>query len=207
MQDFIIDDSNFQIKPGDEHSAEVAAKLAFMAYHKYSYDIFGKVGEAGSHHFFSELWKHKNNRFSHSYSYLGRHNETPVSLMTCYPQPFVERLITPTLWQLIRIGKLRFIGHLLSHLSNFYYFSQMESNSDDFYVATLAVLPEYRSKGVGAKMLEFARDLAKEKGFKRYSLHVSADNSRGLKFYEKNGFKKANSHEESPAYYRMIYTI
>jgi GNAT superfamily N-acetyltransferase len=178
-----------------------------MAYHKYSYDIFGQVGKDGSHHFFGELWKHKNNRFSHSHSFLGWYNGSPVSLMTCYPQTFVEKLVNPTLWQLIRIGRLRFIGHLLTHLSNFYYFTHMESSADDFYIATLAVLPEYRSKGVGAKMLKFARNLAKERGFRYCSLHVSADNGKGLRFYENNGFKKANSYEAAPAYYRMVYPL
>jgi len=185
-----------------------AAELTFMAYHKYAYDIFGEIGAEGAIDHFKKLWRHGHNRFGYHYSYIAKSDDKPVGLMTCYPSALITKLVGPTIRQLICIGKFSFLRHFIVHLNNFYYFSKgAETNASEFYVATLSVLPEYRSKGVGTEMLRYARKLTREQGFKRCTLHVSAENKSGIRFYERNGFSKAPPIEEQVAYFRMVKSI
>jgi len=54
----------------------------------------------------------------------------------------------------------------------------------------LAVLPEYRSKGIGQSMLDFFYSITKEIGFDRVILEVRETNVKAQKLYSRNDFKK-----------------
>ncbi len=56
------------------------------------------------------------------------------------------------------------------------------------YIETLAVAGDIQSKGVGSKLVEFAKQIAKESGFK--ILRVASFYEYGVKdFYIKHGFR------------------
>ena len=52
----------------------------------------------------------------------------------------------------------------------------------------IGLLPEWRGRGVGRRLLEATLAQARRSGFKRIELDVHADNSRAIAFYEKVGF-------------------
>jgi ribosomal-protein-alanine N-acetyltransferase len=56
------------------------------------------------------------------------------------------------------------------------------------YVRLLSVAPEFRGRGVGAGLMQFAEDLLKPE-FKHLFLCVSSFNPRAKKFYERIGYK------------------
>ncbi len=53
----------------------------------------------------------------------------------------------------------------------------------------MVISKEYRSLGLGSKLLKFAIKLAKENGCKRLTLLTDADNTSAHKFYTEKGFK------------------
>ena len=57
-------------------------------------------------------------------------------------------------------------------------------------IENMGVSPEYRSKGIGLKLMEKCLEVAKEKGFKKAYVNAYSDNVGAVKFYEKNGFNK-----------------
>ena len=57
-----------------------------------------------------------------------------------------------------------------------------------YYICAMAVFPEYRGKGLGARMLEIAKDKARESGCREESLLVFEQNEKAVKLYEHNGF-------------------
>ena len=196
------------IRPAVPEDAETAAKLTFMAYHVFSYDIFGKIGEEAAHKHFEGLWKHGYNRFGYKFSYIANKDNNTVGLITCYPGQMITKLVLPTLRQLIYLGRGRFIFHFLTHLNNFYHFaSSQETNEDEFYIATLSVLPEHRNMGIGAELLKFANVLAAKQDLQKCSLHVNAKNTDGIRFYEKNGFSKAKPFDKNATYFRMVHSV
>jgi RimJ/RimL family protein N-acetyltransferase len=52
----------------------------------------------------------------------------------------------------------------------------------------MGLLPEWRGRGVGRRLLEATLAQARRSGFKRIELDVHADNSRAIALYEKVGF-------------------
>jgi RimJ/RimL family protein N-acetyltransferase len=52
----------------------------------------------------------------------------------------------------------------------------------------MGLLPEWRGRGVGRRLLEATLAQARRSGFKRIELDVHADNSRAIALYEKAGF-------------------
>lgn len=56
------------------------------------------------------------------------------------------------------------------------------------YIEHIAVKPEVQGKGVGTKLLEFGKELARKKGFEKFTLYVSSSNKGAIKLYEKLGF-------------------
>jgi ribosomal protein S18 acetylase RimI-like enzyme len=57
------------------------------------------------------------------------------------------------------------------------------------HVAELAVKENTRKKGIGTALLEYGKVVAKEKGLKKYTLHVDADNGLALRLYQRTGFE------------------
>ena len=197
-----------RIEPASPKDAWVAAELMFMAYHEFSYDIFGHVGESGARDYYKKLWRHGNNRFGYKFSYSAKLENKTVAIMTCYNAKQIRKLVLPTLRQLLYFGRGKFILHFITHLNNFYYFSSnQETYPDELYVATLSVLPEYRSMGIGAEMLQYARKVTKNLGLRRCTLHVSAQNEGGIRFYERNGFVKVQPVEKQAVYFRMVASV
>jgi hypothetical protein len=63
-----------------------------------------------------------------------------AGLMTCYPGSFCKKLVMPTVFRLITIGKNNFLWHVLTHINIFYHFARtVEAMDDEFYIGTLAV--------------------------------------------------------------------
>lgn len=53
----------------------------------------------------------------------------------------------------------------------------------------LAVIVEYQNKGIGSKLMEHFEEQAKKRGYERIIVNVYGNNTRAIKFYEKNGYK------------------
>jgi ribosomal protein S18 acetylase RimI-like enzyme len=84
-----------------------------------------------------------------------------------------------------RIGSTT-VGYLLANISADYMFDV----SDRFYVITyLFVLPEFRRKGIGTRLVNECLERTKTKGFTSARLHVLPENDAATKLYEKLGFR------------------
>lgn len=57
------------------------------------------------------------------------------------------------------------------------------------YVALLAVAAHSEGEGVGQSLMKAAETWSRQMGFRRLALDVFASNHRGLRFYEKAGFR------------------
>jgi ribosomal protein S18 acetylase RimI-like enzyme len=70
---------------------------------------------------------------------------------------------------------------LLSH-------PRYSSTSSEAYVERLVVAPEFRSAGIGRRLLAEAEALGREAGKNTVGLHVSGNNFPALKLYESEGY-------------------
>ena len=58
------------------------------------------------------------------------------------------------------------------------------------YITHLFVMPEFRSSRIGYKLLSDVEDWFDSKGVHSYELQVLCDNSLGIRFWEKMGYKR-----------------
>ena len=184
---------------------EIAALLTLMAYKDLSYEIFGTCDDEKIIEKYSALWLFEDDRFSYHYSYIAKVDNNPVGLMTCYSPGLTKELIYPTIRHMVKTCGIRIIWHIITNLNYFYRFAKTkEAEPDEFYIGTLAVLPEYRGNGIGVKLLDYARTLAKEQGFNKCSLLVEGVYEDGIRFYERNGFKKVFHSTKPREYYKVL---
>jgi ribosomal protein S18 acetylase RimI-like enzyme len=83
---------------------------------------------------------------------------------------------------------------------------------DDFYLQAIAVDEELRGEGLGALLMDFIEDRARETGATRLSLDVSAKNQGACRFYERRGMVVGSQWPRRfkiPAlkFYRMTKTL
>ncbi|HTW92358.1 MAG TPA: GNAT family N-acetyltransferase [bacterium] len=66
-------------------------------------------------------------------------------------------------------------------------------NPGEYYLANMAVFPEYRRNGLGSLLLADAESRARQQGCNRLALDVEAENRDAIRLYERAGFvREAN---------------
>lgn len=63
-----------------------------------------------------------------------------------------------------------------------------QKNDDIYYIEKLAVLPEQRHKGLGKRLLDFAKEKVKALGGKTISIAIIEQNTQLKDWYQENGF-------------------
>ena len=58
-----------------------------------------------------------------------------------------------------------------------------------YYVSGLAVFPQHRGEGLGTRMLELAKEKARQGGYDAVSLLVFEQNEGAVELYRRNGFR------------------
>ncbi len=71
------------------------------------------------------------------------------------------------------------------HITEYPGYGFIDEDTPEF---SLAVLPEYRGRGIGTKLLQHYLEEVKQQGFRKVSLSVDASNPAS-KLYERLGFK------------------
>lgn len=147
----------------------------------------------------------EHNHFSHNHIICARRNGEIVGVLAGFDGK-VNRLVERECGQeyFKSLGLLKALRAGLVALFMQWLFKKTVSD-DEFYVNNLCVAPDNRSSGIGAALLGEV--------FKKYdkvSLGVNVNNARGLKFYERNGFKidsgnKINIFGKTIGAYNMIW--
>jgi ribosomal protein S18 acetylase RimI-like enzyme len=60
---------------------------------------------------------------------------------------------------------------------------------DTWYICGVAIRPEYRGRGIGTRLLQIAREQAREHGYERLSLVVFAENTGAVRLYRRLGYR------------------
>jgi len=77
--------------------------------------------------------------------------------------------------------------------------------SDTFYIEKVSVIPEYRHRGLGSKILEFAESKIHEKGGKLISISLIDSNTRLKEWYAIHGFIETGTRDFSHLPFRVCF--
>ena len=69
-----------------------------------------------------------------------------------------------------------------------HFLSAKEAESDEYFINSLAVSPQFQGKGIGTALLDHAEKKAKADHYHKSSLWVARENSRARILYERNGY-------------------
>ena len=69
-------------------------------------------------------------------------------------------------------------------------FVNLSQRGKVFYIKDLDIIPEYRNKGYGSKLLLALEKEAKNRKVKRIWLHVNVSNKKAIRLYTKNKYIK-----------------
>ena len=75
------------------------------------------------------------------------------------------------------------------------YYSLFIQENNECELNNLAVLPEYRYKGIGKQLLEHSYTMARECGCKLMNIGIVEENSKLRKWYEDNGAIHLGTHK------------
>lgn len=65
-----------------------------------------------------------------------------------------------------------------------------QNNDTELEIKNIAVIERYRSKGIGSILMNKAKEIARENGYKTLTVGTSDTGLQQIRFYEKNGFIK-----------------
>jgi len=68
-------------------------------------------------------------------------------------------------------------------------YSRLEVD-DSYYICGMALIPEYRGRGLGTRLLALAEEQAGNKGFDKLSLIVFEQNDGAKRLYERHGYNE-----------------
>ncbi|MFD3450195.1 GNAT family N-acetyltransferase [Microbacteriaceae bacterium 4G12] len=71
------------------------------------------------------------------------------------------------------------------------------------YVNLFYLIPEYRSKGLGQYLMEYAEQFFRKYKVSEYHLRVSPTNERAIRFYMKSGMEKLKEEQSKFLVWRM----
>ncbi len=197
--------NEYTIEKAKKTDATQASKLMYLAFDDLSHILFGTKDLNKIESYFAKLWIQDDDRLSSRYSHVIRENGKAIGLISCSEGDLTTKLIWPSFIEFLKVDP-GIIFFALKHLNYLYsIFTVREAFEDEYYIFVLAVMPEYQGKGIGGKLIQFAEETAKRKGFKKVSLLVNANNLNAIEFYENHGFKKVELISKAPLNnYRMV---
>jgi len=69
---------------------------------------------------------------------------------------------------------------------------------DSYYICGMALFPEHRGRGIGTRLLAFAEQAARERGYRKLSLIVFEQNTGAKRLYGKTGYREARREPVCP---------
>lgn len=200
-----------KIRPARPDDVEIAVNAIYLSMGELADYLFGGVSHSVKN-ILAGLFRRDNNRFSWQCTDIAVLDETPVGTLVSFPGWEINRRDFATGKGLMKIcGFFDVVRLALRALS---IASGIETKKNEYYIANMAVLPEYQRRGVGARFLEHAEKRAQQVGLHTCSLIVDLENPSAQRLYERYGYHVVytktypgpaeNAHA---GYHRLIKTL
>ena len=162
------------------------AQLAQIASDGFFSELLGKRADAA----LAAMFMQPKNDFSYRYASFLQVDDSPAGLLAAYTAAEARAHSNRTAWLMLRRAgwqSLRFlaVGILLRDLLDFL---GNHLESDDFYIAMVAIYPLYRGQGHSKTILRYAQNRALAHGCSRLALDVDERNAIAIRAYQRVGF-------------------
>jgi ribosomal protein S18 acetylase RimI-like enzyme len=148
--------------------------------------LFGFGDPARANAVLAKLFARRNNPYSHQFAKVAEVGGKMAGLLLAYPYRMLKRLKAPMARQLVAIYGLADMCRFVHR--SWPLFGLCEAEEDEYYICTLAVVPELQGKRIGARLLAYAEAEAEAAGLLKCSLGVEVGNDGARRFYERHGY-------------------
>lgn len=183
-------------RPALPSDAQVASQLIFDTFPRMAAYIFGLGDEQRAKEILSRIFALEDHRFSYQFTEMAIRDETIVGLFIAYPAQELPKLDKGLARVIMRQHK--FADKLKVLLRGLPAIFIKEAAPKDYLLSNIAITKEARGQGIGAQVLAYVEEKAKEAGYHRLALIVEIDKQDACRFYEKQGFEVKAKHLETP---------
>ena len=180
-------DVEIAIRQAGPADAATAARLTYLTMGSLADYLFGLGDPTRAVTVLHGLGVRPLNRFSYQFTDLALVAGEVAGLLTSYPEHGMRRLELGTGRQLLRLlgagDLLRFARRSLTLLS------LKEALPGEYFVHSVAVMPDLRQRGIGTRLMALAEAKARQHGLERCSLSVDVDNDTARRLYEHLGYR------------------
>jgi len=180
------------VRPATPEMAPGAGQLIYFTMGKVADYLFGADDADRARTVFARLFRSKSNYLGYQLADVVTRSERPVALVTAASWRTLQSLEIPTAYQLARAGGVSGLVRMLIRSRPF--MNIKEAEDDEYFVAHLAVLPDFEGQGLGRLLLSHAENRARQAGFGKIALTVDVDNARAVSLYRRSGFQTVETH-------------
>ena len=189
------------LRPAHPGDASTAALLIYMTMERVANYLLGSKEAALPA--LAHLFACPGTRFSYEFAQVAEVGGGVVGMILAAPFERLSATAGPTARALLRaLGLRRMAAFVWRSLD---VRGVPEGERGEYYIAHLAVLPEYRSRGIGSLLLAWAEEQAKSLGRDTVSLVVEIGHERARAFYERHGYQVTAIHETPRLHRRFGY--
>lgn len=133
------------------------------------------------------LFSLQGNRYSRTTADIAEIGGRPAGMLLSFPGWEFTRRELAIGWDLLKLCGLWDVLHLsLPALS---IANGVETYRDEYYLANMAVFPDFQGRGIGSALMAHAEGKASRAGLKKCSLIVDTENPSARRLYERCGYK------------------
>jgi ribosomal protein S18 acetylase RimI-like enzyme len=178
--------AHLTIRPATPEDAELVVRLIGLSMGVLADYLFGGV-RTPVDEILAGLYKFETNRYSWSRTDIAEWDGEAVGMVISYPggETFSRSIATGFgLFKLCNFfDVLRLAVRALSIASG------IETKRDEYYIANLAVLPQYQGRGNGSALLAHVEGKARAAGLRKCSLIVDTEKPAARRLYERIGYQ------------------
>lgn len=167
--------------------AERFAELAQLA----SDDVFTDFFGARARYVLESMFWQADNHNSLAYSAFLQVGASIAGLLQAYSAATARAHARRSNWLYLRYARLQVFRLLAVSIdfSNILGFLGQNLRENDFYIAFLAIYPQYQRRGFSKTLLDHASDLARQAACQRLTLDVDERNKAAISAYRRAGFE------------------
>ena len=196
------------IRPANPDDAGLASRLIYLSMGELADYLFGGV-RLSVDEILASLFLLEGNRFSWDIADVAEWDGDPAGMLVSFPGWEITRrnIVTGAgLFELCGILELlRLFMRALSIADG------VEPRRDEYYLANLAVSPDFQGRRIGSSLSEYAEGKAQEAGLQTCSLIVDTENPAARRLYERVGYQvvftktyPGPAEDAHAGYHRMI---
>jgi ribosomal protein S18 acetylase RimI-like enzyme len=174
------------IEPAVPEMAVSAARLIYSTMGVVADHLLGNGQPEQAQALLARLFQVRHNVFSHQLADAAVSDGKPVGMLVSASWRTMERLRLPTAIQVAATGGFSTLLRLMLRSAPLAGVGEAEDN--EYFVAHVAVAPEFQHCGLGTLLMRHAETKARQLGCTRLALTVAVDNPGAILFYRRLGF-------------------